>query len=82
MPSHALKAQWIVTAGVIPGQKMDEYSKAWYYTSPDYEKDCERDPESTDPNIFTTMLIEVNDYAMSITDPRTVNWVKMEFMWV
>lgn len=28
---------WTVTAGLIPGQPMPEYTRSWFYTELDYE---------------------------------------------
>jgi hypothetical protein len=35
----ALKAQWAVYGGIMPGQDMAEYTMAWSYTSEDFEAD-------------------------------------------
>ena len=80
MPIEAAKAFWQVTAGLHQEHIIPEYSRQWGYTSSEYEKDCQT-PES-EPTIFQKRDIEVHEYARSITDPRRVNYVKLEFLWV
>ena len=73
-----------MTAGVIPGELMPEFTKSWNYTSLDFEDDVKA--LAADPERQTSKFIEHMDaahaYARSITDPRAVNWVKVEFIWV
>lgn len=80
----AAKAIFTVTAGVIPGVLMPEYTKAWGYTSVDYQNDVEaleKDPERRTSD-FIDKMNAAHEYARSITDPRAVNWVKVDFMWI
>jgi len=74
------KAFWTVTAGIIPGDAMVEYSKQWGYTSEDYEQD--REVEVMSESVFARMDREAHAYAKSITHPAYVNWVKVEFLWI
>jgi len=78
------KAFFTVTAGIIPGTVDPQYTKHWGYTDLDFEDDVkamEKDPERR-----TSKFIERMDaayfYARSITNPRAVNWVHVEFVWV
>ncbi len=80
MPLQAAKAFFTVTAGVIPGRTVDEYSKQWGYTSTDYEQDKQTPQDH--PTIFSKRLDEAHEYAKSISNPGFVNWVRVEFMWV
>jgi hypothetical protein len=77
---QAAKAFFTVTAGVIPGVIMDEYTKQWGYTSADYEADAKVLPDQ--PTIFSTRLEEAHKYAMGLSNPAYVNWVRVEWMWV
>lgn len=74
------KAFFEVTAGVIPGTPMPEYSKRWSYTDEDYGKDKEVPPDQT--TIFSTRLQEAHDYAMGLSNPTYVNWVRVDWIWV
>jgi hypothetical protein len=74
---NALKGQWIVEGGVIPLQKVPEYTKAWNYTSEDIEKD-----RANDYAIFIEMRDAAYEYAKSITNPTMLNWVSVNWIWV
>jgi hypothetical protein len=78
----AAKALFTVTAGVIPGTLEDEYTRQWCYTARMAEADRALGPEPATTNRFTEMLKEVHQYAMEISDPARVNWVKTEFIWI
>ena len=80
MPMQATKALFEVTAGVIPGTPMPEYGKSWGYTSDEYETDAKTPPGET--LIFSARIMEAHSYAMSITNPAYVNWVRVDWMWV
>jgi hypothetical protein len=76
-----LCASWEVFAGVLPGTAEPEYTKKWFYTEADYEAD----KANTDPsaeNNFTRMMVEASQYAISLTDPRRINWVRTDFIWL
>lgn len=75
----ALKAAWQVFAGVIPNQPMKEYTKTFYYTAGDFEKDRQL-PEDAMTR-FTELLQEAHEYAQSLTNPAYVNWVRVDFVW-
>jgi hypothetical protein len=80
MPLVAAKALIGVQAGVIPGQPMPEYTKNWSYTSEDYELDMKAALDQ--PTIFSTRLKEAHDYAMGLSNPICVNWVRVDWIWV
>jgi hypothetical protein len=77
-----LRASWQVFAGVIPGQPLDDLTKSWYYTEDDYEKDKAMPKDTEEISIFQTYMKEASDYALSITHPAYVNWIKNEFIWL
>ncbi|HKX40908.1 MAG TPA: hypothetical protein VJO99_07105 [Burkholderiaceae bacterium] len=76
----AAKAFCVVTAGLIPGEPMAEFSRQWGYTSVDYDADRQR-PEGT-PSKFEQNCDEATKYARDLMDPSRLNWVKVEFVWV
>jgi hypothetical protein len=78
----ALKAQWAVYAGVIPGKPEPEFTKAWEYTSADYESDCQLPDEPEAMSAYRRMAGEAQAYAASLQDPRGLNWVRLEWMWL
>jgi hypothetical protein len=76
----AAKALIEVCAGVVPGIGMAEYTKQWGYTSDDYEQDKKTPPDQ--PTIFSKRLQEAHDYAMGLSNPAYVNWVRVDWIWV
>lgn len=77
----ALKAQWLVTAEIIPGQRIEELTKCWQYTSADYQLDTMETREAG-PTIFEQYRQAATDYAMSLQDPSSINIVNFQFMWI
>lgn len=73
---NALKAQWVVRAGLIPGDAMDDYSRAWSYTSNDYTADGGKRGER-----FTKADKEAHEWAGKLRDGG-LNWVTLEYMWM
>lgn len=73
----ALKAYWIVTAGVLLEETDPQFTRRYEYTSEDYAWDQQHKAER-----FNNIKYEVSDYALDITNPGIVNWVKTEFIWV
>lgn len=74
---------------------MPEFTRTWHYTSDDYEADQALPPmpegHHLDPcgridqphmSRFTRMLFAARQYEMELTDPRRVNWVRCEFVWL
>ena len=80
MPMQAAKALFEVQAGIIPGQPMPEYTRHWGYTSDEYEQD--RNTPQDQATIFSTRMKEVHDYAMGLSNPAYVNWVRVDWIWV
>jgi hypothetical protein len=76
----AAKALFEVRAGVIPGESIPEYTKQWGYTSDDYEADKIVPQEQ--PTVFSRRLQEAHDYAMGLSNPAYVNWVRVDWIWV
>lgn len=80
MPMNAAKALIEVCGGVIPGQPMAEHTKRWGYTSQDYEQDQKTPP--AEPTIFSQRLQEAHEYAMGLSNPAYLNWVRVDWIWV
>jgi hypothetical protein len=74
------KAVIKVEAGVILGEPMAQYTKQWEYDSGDYELD--RKTPGDMPTIFSLRLSEAHDYAMGLSNPRYVNWVRIDWIWI
>ena len=80
MPMQAAKALIEVQAGVIPGEPMPELTRRWSYNSEEFEKD--KLVPQDQPTIFSKRLKEAHDYAMGLSNPAYVNWVRVDFIWI
>lgn len=71
--SAALQCIWEVTAGIIPGEVIPDYTR--------------RFPVSSQPGTqefhdeFLTAQGTAMAYAISIQNPRSVNWVRLDWLW-
>jgi len=68
---HALKCSVVVTAGVIPGEPIPKLTRVWEFIQPDLDN----------PPIYIDQTGSAMNYAMSLQNPATVNWVKFEWIW-
>ena len=80
MPMQAAKALIEVLAGIIPGEPIAEYTKLWGYSSEDYGLD--KAVPLDQPTIFSKRLEEAHAYAMGLSNPAHVNWVRVDWIWV
>lgn len=86
-PGTRLRCSWEVRAGIVPGSPMMEHTKRWHLTSEQWEienqmtddqfKVAHPDGRST----FAKFQTAAYDYANSLTDPRGLNWVSVEWIW-
>lgn len=76
---NALKAQWVVTAELIPGHVIEELTRVWQYTSGDHERDTKEEGPIT---LFMQKRNEAMGYCEALQDPSRVNIVRLEFMWL
>lgn len=72
----AVKAQWVVSAELIPGTIIEELTRVWQYTSSDFQADGE------DAAIFKRYREEANAYALELQNPAQNNIVRLVFMWL
>lgn len=74
MAMTAARCAWEVTAGLIPGQPMPEYTRRFGLTSPEWE--------SADGwRLFQEHFDQALDYYRSLQDPRRLNWVRLDWVW-
>ena len=76
-----LAAAWEVRAGLIPGQALPEYTKRFFYTSEDHEEDNRHAKEFAYQPIFMQRLAQATMYHQQMSDPRTLNWAELTFLW-
>jgi hypothetical protein len=79
---EGLKGFWAVSAGIVPGDTMPQYTKNFYYLSAHYDEDIKGAKEGSKESHFQSFRDEALAYAKDIMDPRSVNWVKLEWVWV
>jgi hypothetical protein len=72
----ALKAQWAVHAGLIPGEDMAEYTRGWQYTSQDFAKDGNKIGTR-----WSSMASEAHFYAREL-EVGGCNHVRVEYLWL
>lgn len=66
-----LKCTVKVSAGVILGQAMKEYTREWFFTQADLDN----------PPTYIDLTGAAMNYAMSLQDPQKVNWVRLDWIW-
>jgi len=73
------RAFFTVTAGLIPDQPMSEYTLQIDYGSQDREADR---TNPSGPAVFEQCRDLAMAHARALMDPKAVNWVRLEFVWV
>jgi hypothetical protein len=69
-----------VQAGVIPGTPMPELTRQWGWTSGDQERLGEGDPAAREK--YIRIAGDSREYAASLEDPRRVNLVRRDWLWL
>ena len=69
-----------VLAGVIPGQPMPEYTRKWGWTSGDQERLAAG--EKAAQALYIQIAGESREYAASLENPRLLNWVRRDWIWL
>jgi len=67
----ALKCSVSVTAGLVIGQPIPNLTRTWTFTQEDLDN----------PPIYVDRTGSAMNYAMSLQNPQTVNWVRLEWIW-
>lgn len=76
-----LNAAWEVRAGLVPGQAMPEYTKQFFYTDADYEEDGKHASEFAYQPIFMQRMVQASNYHQQMSNPQTLNWAELTFIW-
>jgi hypothetical protein len=71
---RALKAAWVVTAGLIPNEPMDELTRQWSLTNVEWESPAH-------VALFNAALVGALEYARYLMDPQRLNWTRIEWIW-
>lgn len=74
------KCAWEVTAGIVPGEPMPEYTRRWGVTSDEwYDKGGSPSPQGV--AIFNANLVAAQEYARYLMNPGALNWVRVDWIW-
>ncbi len=74
------RAAWEVTAGLIPGQPMAEYTRRWILTSSEwYGTDGQQSAQGA--ALFNAALVAAHEYARYLMNPGALNWVRVDWIW-
>ena len=85
-PKEALRCAWEVRAGIVPGVALPEFGKRWFVTSDVFYREGEMSDEEfkkehpDGKSTFVKYRDEAYEYAKSLHDPRSLNWV--EVVWI
>jgi len=71
-----LKAQWVVRAGLLPGEALANYTQAFEYTSIDYQADGNKRGHR-----FELQQQAVEGYRLGL-ELGSLNWVQVEYLWM
>lgn len=71
---EAARCAWEVTAGLIPGTPMPEYTRRWWMTSAEWNS-----PASA--ALFHAHTVAAAEYARTLANPQGLNWVRVEWVW-
>ena len=69
-----------VTAGVIPGKPMDEFTRRWGWSEVDQEMLKHGDKSAKE--LWIRIHGESREYEASLENPGMVNWVRREWLWL
>ena len=69
---NALKCSVTVMAGVMLGEPLPRYTRTWNFTQEDLDN----------PPTYIDKTGSAMNYAMSLQNPQTVNWVRFEWIWI
>jgi hypothetical protein len=78
---NAQKAAWEVTAGLIPGQPMPEYTRVWSLQANEW---ADAEGFLLLPHaiaFFNAQTAAAMEYARALMEPASLNWVRVDWIW-
>ena len=69
-----------VMAGLVPGDPMPEYTRRWGWTGEEQAQLVAGDAKAREKWIL--IHGESREYAATLEDPRAVNWVRRDWVWL
>lgn len=79
MPETA-RCAWEITAGIIPGQPLPEYTRRWVLTSSEWYG-ADGEPSHAGVALFCAQQAAAMEYARSLANPGALNWARVEWIW-
>lgn len=79
MPEQIKSAKVLieVQAGIVPGTPMPEYTKRWAITSEQWAGETAQARED-----IVRIYGESREYAATLEDPRKLNWVRRDWLFL
>ena len=68
---NTLKCSIHVIAGIIPNAAISKFTRVWEFTQADMDN----------PPTYIDGSGAAMNYAASLQNPKTVNWVKVKWIW-
>lgn len=82
-----LRCMWEVTAGVVPGIAMQQYTKRWGLTSEAFHTELSKanelgEAEGPIHSSFFDYQKQALAYAETLMHPVRLNWVRVDWIWL
>lgn len=73
-----------VQAGLIPGQPMEEFTRRWGFTAREWDEMHSEDKDVAKEALDAWDRVHgwAREYAARLQNPHTVNWVRMDWIWL
>lgn len=74
-----------VVAGILPGTPEPEFTKRWAITSALWERLIDAKTEALADDVvkeIEAIYDEAQKYAASLRDPRRLNWVRLDWLYL
>lgn len=69
-----------VVAGLLPGEPIPEFTRRWDWSSEQQQRLLSGDRAAAQE--YSDMAGASREYAASLEDPRKVNWVRRDWVWL
>lgn len=77
---EAARCAWEVSAGLIPGTPMPEYTRRWGMTASQWDGD-DGQPTPQGVALYNACLVAAQEYARYLMNPGALNWVRVDWIW-
>lgn len=77
---ESARCAWEVTAGLIPGTPMPEFTRRFVLTSNKWYGE-DGYPTKDGLDLLIALQGTAMMHALSLMDPQSVNWVRLDWIW-